>query len=225
MAFTKANSLTITSGSPSGNTIYEAINYTDLNVDGVVTDLNTLDKRAPEYNVIWIPASAMVPTDTNGAEAGMYEYTTTDYMMAYYAFDKDTEQFVAFNMVMPENWDRSTIKAKFYWAPGASCAKDETVEWEIAAGALSDDEDIDTMTFGTGQVRSDVVLVTTSLPTADLHITLATPAITVGSAVALGSLIHFKVSRNVGGTDNAAGDAWLFGVAIQYRMTNTVSAW
>lgn len=226
MAFTKANSLTITSGAPSGNTVYEAINYTDLNMDQVVVDLNSLDKRAPEYNIIWVPASAMVGTTTNGAEGGLYEFTTADYMMAYYAFDTSTEEYVGFNVVMPENWDRGTVRAKFYWTAGTGCTAAESVEWEMGAAALTDSEDIDTMTFGTTQVIADVVLATTSLPTADMHITSATPAITVGSTPALGNMVHFKISRNVGSAnDNAAGDAWLFGVAIQYRMTNTVTAW
>lgn len=38
--YTKTYSLTIGSGAPTGNTVYEAINYTDLNVDGLITNLN-----------------------------------------------------------------------------------------------------------------------------------------------------------------------------------------
>jgi len=225
MAFTKANSLTISSGAPSGNTVYEAINYTDLNVDQVVTDLNSLDKRAPEYNIIWVPASAMTALTTNGAEGGSSEYATNDdVLLNYYAFDTTTEEYVGFGIVMPENWDRSTIKAKFYWSPGSSsCSAGDTVEWQIQGIALSNDDNIDTTEFtDTGEVISDVVLTDKNL---EMHVTAATPAITVNGTPALGDFVYFKISRNVGGTDAMAYDAWLFGVAIQYRMTNTVAVW
>ena len=221
MAFTKENSLTISSGAPSGNTVYEAINYTDLNVDSIIDDLNTLDQRAPEYDTIWVPASAMTATTTNGAEAGIYEYATNDIMMNYYAFDTTTEEYVSFNAVMPENWDRSTIKAKFYWSSATGSSVADTVEWEISAGALADSTAIDTA-LGTAQVKSDAVLAANG---GDLQITGATPAITVGGSPALGNLIHFKISRNVGGTDDMTEDAWLFGVVIQYTISNTVAAW
>jgi hypothetical protein len=225
MAFTKANSLTITSGAPSGNTIYEAINYTDLNIDGVITDLNTMDKRAPEYNIIWVPATAMTALTTAGAEGGSTEYATSDdVLLNYYAFDTTPEEYVGFSITMPENWDRSTLKAKFYWAPGSSaCSAGNTVEWQIQAISLSNDDNIDTTEFtDTGEVISDVVLTDKNL---EMHVTSATPAVTVNGTPGLGDLVYFKISRNTGGTDDMGYDAWLFGVAIQYRMTNTVVAW
>jgi hypothetical protein len=45
-------------------------------------------------------------------------------------------------------------------------------------------------------------------------------------------MVNFKISRNVGGTDNMAENARLFGVLIQYLIsfpdasgTNAVAAW
>lgn len=227
MAFTKANSLTITSGAPSGNTVYEAINYTDLNVDGIITDINSLDKRAPEYNIIWVPATAMTALTTAGAEGGSTEYATSDdVLLNYYAFDGGaTEECVGFSLVMPENWDRGTIKAKFYWTSGsAACSAGDLVEWQIQGIALSNDDNIDTTEFtDTGEVISDTVLTDKNL---EMHVTAATPAITINGTPALGDLVYMKISRNTSSaSDNMAYDAWLFGVAMQYRMTNTVAAW
>ena len=142
-------------------------------------------------------------------------------MMVYHAFDATTEEFVDFDLVMPENWDRGTIKAKFYWGSATGSSVADTVEWEISAGALSDSDAIDAA-LGTAQVKSDALLATNG---SDMQITGATPAITVGGTPALGDLIHFKVSRNVGGTDDMTEDAWLYGVLIQYTMSNTVAAW
>jgi hypothetical protein len=133
-----------------------------------------------------------------------------------------TEQFVAFNLVMPENWDRSTIKAKFFWAPGDSaCTAADTVEWELQGRGISNDDAIDAA-LGTAQVISDAV---TAGKDGDLHVTAATPAITIGGTPALGDLINFKLSRNVGGTDDMTEDAWLFGVYIQAAINESVAAW
>lgn len=179
-----------------------------------------LDCLGP-YGVIWVPAEAMTPTVTNGAEAGSTEYATNDIMVNYFAFDTATEEFVSFNLMMPENWNRSTIKAKFFWTGSSTSDVGETVEWEIGGNAMGNDDAIDAA-IGTAQVISDTLLTAGS---ADLHITAATPAITVGGTPALGDMIHFKVSRNVGGTDDMDDDAWLLGVAIQYTISNQIAGW
>lgn len=176
----------------------------------------------PAYDLLWVPALAMTSLVTNGAEPGSKEFATNDIMQDYLAFDTSTEEYAAFNVVMPENWDRSTIKAKFYWAPyDDTGSTSDTVEWEIAAGAISNDDAIDAA-LGTSQVISDTLLAGES---GDLHISNATPAITVGGSPALGDLIHFKISRNVAGSDVYAKDALLFGVAIQFGITGTITAW
>jgi len=171
----------------------------------------------------WIDAAAMTPTETNGAAPGSNEYATNDIAKDYLAFDGATEEFADFNFPMPEAWDRGTIKAKFFWAPGHSdCTAGDTVEFKLAGQAISDDDPLDVAMGDAGEVISDTVLVGKD---ADLHISGATPAITIGGTPALGDLAQFKVSRNVGGTDDMTEDAWLFGVLIQYKKANTVAAW
>ena len=141
--------------------------------------------------------------------------------MDYLAFDGAAEEFAEFQLPMPEKWDRSTVKAKFFWSSATGSTTGDTVEWEILAGALSNDDAIDAA-LGTAQVISDALLADAG---ADLQVSGATPAITVGGTPALGDLVHFKVSRNVGGTDDMTEDAWLFGCWIQYKCTNAVAAW
>ena len=175
------------------------------------------------YINIWVPAAAMYPLDTNGAEAGSYEYATNDVIHRYFAFDGATEQYVGFNTVLPENWNRSTVRAKFYWAPGDSaCTAADTVEWQIAGISVSNDGAIDDAFTDAGEVISDAV---TAGKNADLHITATTPAVTINGSPALGDLISFKVSRNVGGTDDMTEDAWLFGVYLQIGINEAVAAW
>lgn len=176
-----------------------------------------------DYKTYWIPAGAFIPTTTNGADADSYEYTTNDNMVDYLAFDGATEEYAAFNLPMGEAWDRSTIKAKFYWTPGDSAATaGDTVEWKLAGQAISDDDALDVAMGDAGEVMSDTVLAGVE---GSLHKTGASPAITVGGTPLLADMIHFKVSRNVDGTDDMTEDAWLLGVWIQYQVTNVTAAW
>jgi len=173
-----------------------------------------------DYQTIYIDAGAMVPCTTNGAEASTEEYGTNDIDMDVLAFDAGaTEERAQFKLVMPENWDRSTVKVKFYWGNASGASASDTIEWGIKAGALSNDDAIDAA-LGTPQVISDTVIAD-----GDLHITSTTPALTVGGTPALGDLVVFEVYRNTDGTDDMAEDGWLFGCLIQYKIDQTVSAW
>jgi len=174
------------------------------------------------YDTIYIDAAAMIPCTTNGALQGTHEYGTNDIDLDYFAFDAGaTEERVQFKLKMPEGWDRSTIKAKFDWSSDTGSTTADTVEWGIKAGALSDSDSIDAA-LGTPQVISDALLADNG---ADLQISAATPAITVGGTPALGDLIVFEIYRNTDGTDDMAEDAWLFGVTVQFNKTGQISAW
>jgi len=185
------------------------------------TELNTIADQY-SYMTIWVDAGAMVSTTTAGAAAATNEYATNDVNWDYLAFDTGgTEEQAQFKIVMPETWDLGTIKAKFYWSSASGSSAGDTVEWGLKGTSLSDDQAID-YAWGTEQVISDTVLAGTN---GDLHITSATPAITIGNTPALNDLCAFEVHRNTDGTDDMAEDAWLFGILLQIRTTSTVSAW
>lgn len=174
-----------------------------------------------QYQTLYIPASAMTPATTNGAAAGKAETSSNKLNMNYLAFDTTTEEMAHFQLAMPEGWDRSTIKAKFFWSSATSSTAGDTVEWELACVAISDNDALDAA-VGTSQVISDTLLADNG---GDLQVSGATPALTVGGTPALADMVHCRVSRNVGGTDDMTEDAWLFGAWIQYKVTNTVAAW
>jgi len=183
-----------------------------------------LDKIGVQYDYLWIPASAFKPATTNGCDAvNGYEFTTNYAMCQYLAFDGATEQYADVDVVFPPTWDRSTISAKFYWTPASGASAANTVEWQIQGISIRNDDDIDGVAFtDTGEVITDTVLAGAD---SDLHITAKTPDVTINGTAGLGNMVHLKVSRNVGGTDDMAEDAWLFGVLIQYKRTVEVSAW
>ena len=176
------------------------------------------------YEEIWIPAGAMTPNATAPAAADIYEYATNDMTHDTLLFDGIAQdEYAEFNVVMPSSWNRGTIKAKVFWAPGHADANvDEWVLFTLAAGAFSNDDALDAV-LGTAQDMADRVIADD-----DLHITAASAAITVGGTPALGDLIHFKLRRDydyTGGGTAMDVDARVFGALIQYQKTQSVAAW
>jgi len=215
-----------------GTDIGEALEGTDLiivdngangtNRKSAVSRIKTYMETTVTYKNLYIPASAMVPCTTNGAAPGTNEYGTNDIELDYMAFDGGaTEERVQFAMPMPEDWDRGTVKAKFFWGSASGSSVSDTVEWGIKAGALSNDDAIDTA-LGTPQVISDALLAADG---ADAQLSGATPAVTIAGTPALGDLVVFEFYRNTDGTDDMTEDAWLLGVWLQYGADKEVSQW
>lgn len=192
-------------------------------IEGSTISVGFNDARYRDvYKTIYIDAAEMIPCTTGGSLQGTKEYGTNDIDVDYLAFDGGaTEERTQFKIKMPENWDRLTILAKFDWSTAAGSTAGDTVEWGIKAGALSDNDTIDTA-LGTPQVISDVLLASDG---ADLQTTAKTPALTVGGSPAVNDVLIFEIYRNTDGTDDCAEDAHLFGVSIQIKLSGAVAAW
>lgn len=164
---------------------------------------------------MYIDAGAIVSRPTTGAGYGTVEATTNKEAYDTLDFDQTTSEYASFKMAMPDIWDRSTIKVKFYWTAASGSG---TVTWGIQCVAVSDDDAIDTA-FGTAQTVTD-----TFITAGDLHISAATAAITVGGSPALADMIWFQIYRDIADTLNA--DARLLGFAIQYTVNaSEAAAW
>ncbi len=58
--------------------------------------------------------------------------------LVWWQFSKMTPaQYVQFKFMMPDEWDRTTLKAKFFWMADSSTGD---VIWGIAGGPLSNDD-------------------------------------------------------------------------------------
>ena len=191
------------------------ISVTDLAVSGTYTP--------HKYNTFYVPAKEFIPTTTNGAAQGSFEWPNNDIMVYYYAFDDAVLEKVQFAMPMPLDWDRaSKFKAKFCWSSATGSTAGDTVEWGLKIGAKGNNHVLDAA-LGTEQVISDVLLADDG---AKMQVSEATPDITVGGGtVALCEPLFFEGFRNVGGTDDMLEDAWLFGIFIQYLCSNAVATW
>jgi len=202
-----------TGGSP------QTLSFNDSNGVLSISNGNTVSLSALSstpvglYRDIWIGAGAMVPRTTNGADPQTVEFATNGVNLDVFDFDAATEEGVNFSLAMPDEWDLGTIMVKFYWTAASGSG---SVVFGIRAKANSDDDAIDSA-YGTEQ------LVTDTLITADdSHISSASSALTVGGTPALGDLIIFEVTREVGDASDTLGvDARLIGVSIQYKELNT----
>lgn len=164
----------------------------------------------------WIPAGAMQARTTSGATSASTETSTNKVNYDYFDFTNASITYVQFGWAMPDEWNRGTIKVKFYWLPATGSGN---IQWGIQAQALSDGDAMDSA-WGTAQVILDTVG-----STGNVHCTSATPALTVGGSPALGDVIQFQIYRDT--TNNTlAATARLLGVAIQYTESSTEpSAW
>ena len=171
------------------------------------------------YDNIFIPAGAMVPSAANGATAGAIDFTNVkrDTM----AFSNSVEQGAEFSVVMPEDWDLGTVRAKLLWTAYDSthAEQGEVVVWKIGAYSAPDEGAITNAPTNYATVADNLSQVN------ELHRTGATGALTMDGTRGAGNLAHFVVKRNVSAeTSNPMdADALLLGVWIQYGRTADVT--
>ena len=172
--------------------------------------------RTGVIRTLWVDAGAMQTRTTLGAESVNTESATSKEMSDSFDFDTASDEFCQFRCSLPDEWDRGTIKAKFYWTAASGSG---TTMFMLQAVALRNDDAIDTA-FGTAVGVADTLI--TAL---DVHITSATAAITVGGTMSLGNIIWWQIYRDVS-EDTLDVDAKLLGVMIQYTESGTEpSAW
>jgi hypothetical protein len=174
--------------------------------------------QVAQFGNIWIPALSFTPRTTNGASYGSYEYATNDKNFSYYAFDDATAEYVDFNMALPEIWDLTNLKVRYFWGNASGASASDQVSFKIEVMGFGNDDAIDAA-YSTSDTCDDVVIAD-----GDLHICTETSEITV-DGFAAGDLCQFSISRNVAGNDNMEEDLWLFGVLMQYGIGTAIAEW
>ena len=159
---------------------------------------------------IWVPAGALTPTETNGAELETSELATNDVMAVGLLFDASTVELAQFAILMPKSWNEGTIIGQFVWMHPATTTNFGVV-FSLAAVAFANDDALDTA-FGTAVTATD-----TGGTTSDCYITPETGAMTVAGSPGAEELVVFQVTRVVGdGGDTMAVDAKLLGIKLHY---------
>lgn len=209
------NNLLEVDGTPNSG---EICRFTADGIEGrtdaeLQAQLGYFTSRTGVYRHTDVDAGAMVPRSTNGAEAVTRSGTNDE--VDGFAFDSITEEGVQFKWAMPDEWDLSTIKVKFYWEPDTGATAADGVTWGISAKAISNDDALD------GAFSASVDTDDTVIAVGDEHI-VASNAITVSGTPALGDEIMFEITRVVGdANDDMTEDAILRKIVIQWKESTT----
>ena len=174
-----------------------------------------VDSVMSRYNYLYVDASYMVARATNGPSYGTNESTTNKIMTNYWSFDGTSTEYVQFKLVKPDDWNLDPIKAKFYWGPDTGGSG--TAQWGIKVMGLSDLDTIDTSIGSTYAVSDTVSAV------GKLHISQPTASVTVANSPAMSDMLFFEINRDPS-SDTMTQDARLYGVHLQYKQANSLSA-
>lgn len=153
---------------------------------------------------VWIPAGAMTPRATNGAEATSREINSIT--LPVIAFDKTADEGVNFSVTFPKSWNESTVTARAHWTASGGGAAD-TIELEIRGGSFTNDAAINVSGLGTAVAITD-----TWIADDDVHVSAESSAITISNAAADVPTI-FEVIRDVS-DDDLDTDLELIGLEI-----------
>jgi hypothetical protein len=183
-------------------------NTTLANTAFVQALFNTIPSLAGKQTC-YIPAGAMKPRETNGAELITVQLGTNGTLVVGLAFDTATAEYAQFSIRMPKSWNEGTVTFTPVWT--ADSTSTNGVAWTMRAKAIGNDETIDAA-WG-----SDVTVTDNNTSTAyQKHIAAESGNITVANAGEL-EWVVFEIYRNVSnGSDTLAVDAILTGVTLNY---------
>lgn len=155
---------------------------------------------------IWVPAGAMTPRTTSGAQLTSREINSIT--VAVLAFDASADEGANFSVTMPKSWNAGTVTFKPIWTCNGGSAA-QTVQFELRGGCFADDAAINVTGLGTAVAVDD-----TRLATNDVHDGAESGAVTLSNA-AKSLLAFFEIIRDVS-DDDLSVDAELIGIRLFY---------
>jgi hypothetical protein len=180
---------------------------TVLSVNSITTVAKTSDFLGQQ--TIWMPATAMTPTTTNGAT--FTTITVGDVQVNVLAFDPTTGENASFVIQMPKSWNEGTIIFQPVWAHPATTTN-FGVFWGLNARAYSNDD-------APASFSAVVSSADTGGTTNDVYIGPESGSLTIDGTPAAEDLVIFKVFRLPSdASDTMAVDAYLYGIKIHYTV-------
>ena len=156
---------------------------------------------------MWIPASAMYGTETNGADAKQVETTATRPDMKVLDFDASTAEYAQFSVAFPKSWAAGTVTYQVYWTPGST--NTGNCIFGLQGVSCGDSDTID-VAFGTAVEVTDAGIGTVE----DQQITAESGAVTIAAAAA-GEQTYFQLYRDAAdGSDTFSADARVLGIRL-----------
>ena len=195
---TNSGTITITDGA-DGN-----INIAP-NGNGVVQAGGSAVKVAGK-ETIWVPAIAMYPNSTSGAEAAQVELSNGPELKVL-DFDKSSDEFAQFAVAFPKSWNEGTVTFQAFFT--ATSTDTGTTSWALQGVALADNGDLNTA-FGTAVAPTAKAMSGTAN---DLAVTAESGAITIAGSPSTDEYVFFQISRDVS-ADDLNADARLLGIKL-----------
>ena len=160
---------------------------------------------------IWVPAVAMYPNTTNGAEAAQVELSNGPEIKVL-DFDKSSDEFAQFAVAFPKSWNAGTVTFQAFFT--ATSTDTGTTAWGLSAVALADNGDLNTA-FGTQVVATAKAHSGTSN---DLDVAAESGAVTIAGSPGADEYVFFQISRDVS-ADDLDADARLLGIKLFFTTS------
>ena len=200
---TNSGTITITDGSngnitiaPNGTGVAQAVDAGD----------NTAAIKIAGKETIWVPAIAMYPNSTSGAEAAQVELSNGPEIKVL-DFDKSSDEFAQFAVAFPKSWNAGTVTFQAFFT--ATSTDTGTTSWALQGVALADNGDLNTA-FGTAVAPTAKAHSGTSN---DLDVTAESGAVTIAGSPGDDEYVFFQISRDVS-ADDLDADARLLGIKL-----------
>ena len=156
---------------------------------------------------IWVPAVAMYPNTTNGAEGPNQTELGNGPELKTLDFDKDSDEFAQFAVAFPKSWNEGTVTFQAFFT--ANTTNTGTTSWALQGVALADNGDL-TTAFGTAVAPTAKAMSGTAN---DLAVTAESGAVTIAGSPSTDEYVFFQISRDVS-ADDLTADAKLLGVKL-----------
>tara|TARA_R100001129_G_scaffold155356_1_gene118289 strand:- start:247 stop:2013 length:1767 start_codon:yes stop_codon:yes gene_type:complete len=179
--------------------------------------LSDIGARGQGVENMWVPATAMTPSETNGcASITVVESGTNKPDFSVLDFDPSSDEYAQFSIAMPKSWNEGTITFQPYWT--VTGTNGGTVAWELSGFSYDSD---DPMSAFTGSVTTTALA--HSGTSNDLMISVVSGNITIQGSPAAEDLCFFRINRDVS-ADTQTGDARLIGIKIIYTTDAATDA-
>ena len=159
---------------------------------------------------MWVPASAMYASTTNGAAPAQVETTALRPDMKVMDFADSADDHAQFSVAFPKSWNEGTITYQCFWTPSTTNTGD--CIFGLQGVACGDSDTID-VAYGTAVNVTDAGIGTVE----DQQVSAESSAVTIAGSPAVDQQTYFQLYRdaNAGG-DTFSADARVLGVKIFY---------
>ena len=207
------NELTLANASTGNGPILSATGETNVDINLNPKGTGSLKSGSAAVKIagtetMWVPASAMYETTTNGASAEQIETTALRPDMKVMDFADSADDHAQFSVAFPKSWNEGTITYQCFWTP--STTNTGNCIFGLQGVAAGDGDTID-VAFGTAINITDAGIGTVE----DQQVSAVSSAVTIAGSPAVDQQTYFQIFRDANaGADTYTGVARLLGIKI-----------